>query len=213
MVGVAQLAEHRVVVPRVAGSSPVTHPIPSTGRERFLTRRFGSADTADMDRRAKIVCTLGPASQSPEAILALVNAGMDVARLNLSHGDHSVHAEVYRHVRAASDQTGRSVGILVDLQGPKIRLGHFANGFAMLVNGSTFTLTTEEVEGDAAMVSTTYEPLARDVKAGDSLLIDDGNVRLVVERTNISGLEPMIVSLPRRKKNIYGEGLIERRAR
>ncbi len=137
-----------------------------------------------MDRRAKIVCTLGPATQSAEAILALVQAGMDVARLNLSHGDHEDHAAVYRHVRAASDITGRAVGILVDLQGPKIRLGHFPAGFAMLKAGQSFTITTEEMDGDESICSTTYEALGRDVRAGDSLLIDDGNVRLSVEDTD-----------------------------
>ena len=137
-----------------------------------------------MDRRAKIVCTLGPATQTAEAILALVHAGMDVARLNLSHGDHEDHAQVYRHVRAASDATGRAVGILVDLQGPKIRLGHFRKGFAMLEAGQTFTITTLDVEGDASICSTTYEALGRDARAGDSLLIDDGNVRLSVEETD-----------------------------
>ncbi|MEO5988467.1 MAG: pyruvate kinase [Candidatus Eisenbacteria bacterium] len=134
-----------------------------------------------MERRAKIVCTLGPATQSAEAILALIHAGMDVARLNLSHGDHADHAAAYQHVRAASDSTGRAVGILVDLQGPKIRLGHFAAGFAMLKAGQMFTITTEEVEGSESLCSTTYPALARDVHAGDALLIDDGNVRLSVE--------------------------------
>lgn len=137
-----------------------------------------------MDRRAKIVCTLGPATQSAEAILALVDAGMDVARLNLSHGDHEDHAMVYRRVRAASDSSGRAVGILVDLQGPKIRLGNFPGGFVMLKAGQTFTITTEDVEGTESICSTTYEALARDVHPGDALLIDDGNVRLSVEETD-----------------------------
>ncbi len=129
-------------------------------------------------RRAKIVCTLGPATHTRDAITALVDAGMDVARLNFSHGTREDHAEVYGHVRAASDASGRAVGILVDLQGPKIRLGCFANGPVTLVAGATFTITVEDVRGDANIACTTYKDLARDVKPGDSLLIDDGNVKL-----------------------------------
>jgi len=135
-------------------------------------------------RRAKIVCTLGPATSSYEAIRALVDAGMDVARLNLSHGDRAQHAEVYGHVRRASDESGRAVGVLVDLQGPKIRLGRFAGGSATLVAGNAFTVTTEDVTGDAAGASTTYAELARDVRAGDALLVDDGNVRLRVDSSD-----------------------------
>jgi pyruvate kinase len=137
-----------------------------------------------MSRRAKIVCTLGPATHTYDAILALVNAGMDVARLNFSHGTRDDHAEVYGHVRRASDDSRRAVGILVDLQGPKIRLGCFANGPVTLVAGNTFTITAEDVPGDAATASTTYADLAKDVKAGDTVLIDDGNVRLRAESTD-----------------------------
>jgi pyruvate kinase len=128
--------------------------------------------------RAKIVCTLGPATRSPEVIRALVAAGMDVARLNFSHGDHEDHAALYRLVRAASDAAKHSVGILADLQGPKIRLGIFAGGSATLATGSEFVISTRTCEGTAARASTTYEGLARDVKAGDPVLIDDGLVRL-----------------------------------
>ena len=131
-----------------------------------------------MNRRAKIVCTLGPATHTYDTILALVRAGMDVARLNFSHGVADDHAQVYRHVRAASDASGRAVGILVDLQGPKIRLGKFTGGEAMLVAGQPFTITAEDVAGDARTASTTYKALATDVRPGDTLLIDDGNVRL-----------------------------------
>ena len=98
-------------------------------------------------RRAKIVCTLGPATSSAENLRELVRAGMDVARLNLSHGDHDDHERVYKDVRKASDQTGRAVGILVDLQGPKIRTARFENGPIQLVPGSTFTITTRDVPG------------------------------------------------------------------
>ena len=137
-----------------------------------------------MNRRAKIVCTVGPATNSSGSISALVAAGMDVARLNFSHGTREEHAEAYRLVRHASDEAGRAVGILVDLQGPKIRLGGFANGGETLVAGATFTITTEPVPGSATLAGTTYPLLARDVKPGDALLIDDGNVRLLVESTD-----------------------------
>jgi pyruvate kinase len=103
-------------------------------------------------RRAKIVCTLGPASSSYEQIHALVDAGMDFARLNLSHGTYSDHASSYENVRRASTETGRAVGILADLQGPKIRLGNFASGPVQLAKGDTFTITTEDVRGDGARV-------------------------------------------------------------
>jgi pyruvate kinase len=134
-----------------------------------------------MSRRAKIVCTLGPATSSAESIQALVEAGMDVARLNLSHGTHADHAEVYGHVRAAADATGRAVGVLVDLQGPKIRLGRIAGGPVMLAPGDEFTITTEQVPGSKVLVSTTYTGLPGDVQPGLRILIDDGRVCLEVE--------------------------------
>lgn len=136
-------------------------------------------------RRAKIVATLGPATSSYDAILGLVDAGMDVARLNLSHGTYADHSSVYDSVRRASDASGRAIGILVDLQGPKIRLGRFASGPVLLGVGDIFTVTTEDVPGDAACVSTTYSGLPGDVKAGDTILIDDGRVALEV--TDVDG--------------------------
>ena len=138
-----------------------------------------------MKRRAKIVCTLGPATSSPEKVRELVRAGMDVARLNFSHGAREDHAAVYREVRAASDEAGRAVAVLVDLQGPKIRLTTFKDGFAMLENGATFTITTEPCpEGTATLAGTTYDALARDVTPGALVLIDDGRVKLRVEDTD-----------------------------
>ncbi len=129
-------------------------------------------------RRAKIVCTLGPATSSPARIRDLVVAGMDIARLNLSHGEYSAHEKVYRAVRQASDETGRAVGILVDLQGPKIRTGRFADGPVTLSVGDHFTITTRDVPGDREQVSTTYKGMPGDVRPGDLLLIDDGKVTL-----------------------------------
>jgi len=131
-------------------------------------------------RRAKIVCTLGPAVGSYEAIRALVHAGMDVARLNFSHGSHADHEQHYRWVRRASDESGRGVGVLADLQGPKIRLGTFADGPVVWATGETVTITTEPTPGTHDLVSTTYAGLAGDVTIGDRLLVDDGRVGLRV---------------------------------
>ncbi|MGW2399931.1 pyruvate kinase [Kitasatospora sp. NPDC001664] len=132
-------------------------------------------------RRAKIVCTLGPAADSYEQIKALVDAGMDVARFNLSHGSQSEHEERYRRVRKASEETGRSVGVLVDLQGPKIRLGTFAEGPVLLERGDEFTISVEEgVVGDRDTCGTTYDGLADDVRPGERILVDDGRVCLEV---------------------------------
>src|SRR3954466_3029143 len=119
-----------------------------------------------MSRRAKIVCTLGPATSSPEQVNALVEAGMDVARLNFSHRVHADHATAYRLVREASDSTGRAVAVLADLQGPKIRLGTFADGPVHWATGSQVCITVEDVPGTAARASTTYKDLTNDVRAG-----------------------------------------------
>src|ERR687886_452529 len=105
-----------------------------------------------MPRRAKIVCTLGPATSSSELVVALVEAGMDVARLNFSHGSHEDHEKAYRLVREASDRTGHAVAILADLQGPKIRLGTFAEGPVVWRTGSRVCITVEEVVGTAERV-------------------------------------------------------------
>jgi pyruvate kinase len=129
-------------------------------------------------RRAKIVCTLGPASDSYAQIEALVRAGMDVARLNLSHGGYEEHHERYLNVRRAGDTTGHAVAVLVDLQGPKIRTSTFASGPVTLASGDTFTITNRDVPGDRTEVGTTYEGLPGDVEVGDDLLVDDGKVLL-----------------------------------
>ena len=133
-----------------------------------------------MSRRAKIVATLGPASSSPERLAELVAAGIDVARLNMSHGTQAGHLAAYKCVRAASDAAGHSVGVLIDLQGPKIRLGTFAAGPVRLLAGQEFTITTREVPGDQHEAGTTYAGLADDVRSGDRVLVDDGRVVLEV---------------------------------
>ncbi|WP_068152569.1 pyruvate kinase [Rhodococcoides corynebacterioides] len=138
-----------------------------------------------MSRRTKIVCTLGPATASDEKIKDLVESGMDVARLNFSHGDHADHEANYKRVRAASNATGKAVGILADLQGPKIRLGRFAEGRTTWANGEQVRITVDECEGSHDRVSTTYKELAQDAQPGDRLLVDDGKVGLVV--TGVEG--------------------------
>ncbi|MGB3369172.1 MAG: pyruvate kinase [Rhodococcus sp. (in: high G+C Gram-positive bacteria)] len=138
-----------------------------------------------MSRRTKIVCTLGPATATTERIRELVESGMDVARLNFSHGDHPDHQANYERVRAASNATGKAVGILADLQGPKIRLGRFAEGKTTWANGELVRITVDECEGTHDRVSTTYKELAQDAKEGDRLLVDDGKVGLVV--TGVEG--------------------------
>ena len=114
-------------------------------------------------------------------VKALVEAGMDVARLNFSHGDHSDHETSYHRVRKASEATGRAVGILADLQGPKIRLGRFAEGKTVWANGETVRITVDDCEGTHDRVSTTYKQLAADAQPGDRLLVDDGKVALICE--------------------------------
>ena len=139
-----------------------------------------STSTVASPRRAKIVCTLGPATASPERIGGLVAAGMDIARLNFSHGDRADHDQVYRSVRKAADEAGRAVGILADLQGPKIRLGRFAAGPVEWHSGDSVRITVDDVPGTQQRVSTTYKGLAGDAQPGDPLLVDDGRVGLRV---------------------------------
>jgi pyruvate kinase len=131
-------------------------------------------------RRAKIVATLGPATSTKETVKELIEAGVDVTRFNLSHGDHSVHDNNYANVRAAAEELGKPVAILVDLQGPKIRLGKFADGPHELAVGDIFKITVEDIPGTKEIVSTTFKGLPGDVKPGDFLLIDDGKVRVKV---------------------------------
>lgn len=144
-------------------------------------------------RRAKIVCTLGPATSTPERIRDLIGAGLDVARLNLSHGSHADHERTYRLIREAAEEAGRGVGVLVDLQGPKIRLGRFAEGSANLKYGDTFTITTRDVPGDERVCSTTYEGLPGDVKPGDVILVDDGRLSLEVEEVGETDVRTRVV--------------------
>ncbi|ELP69002.1 pyruvate kinase [Streptomyces turgidiscabies] len=131
-------------------------------------------------RRSKIVCTLGPAVDSHEMLVSLIEAGMNVARFNFSHGSHAEHQGRYDRVRAAAKETGRAIGVLADLQGPKIRLETFAEGPVELVRGDEFVITTDDVPGDKTICGTTYKGLPGDVSPGDQILINDGNVELKV---------------------------------
>lgn len=131
-------------------------------------------------RRAKIVCTLGPAVNSKDQILELVKAGMNVARINASHGSHEEHEERIDWVRQASEELRKPVAVLVDLQGPKIRLGRFAEGPVLLNTGDIFTITTDDIQGDKDRVSTTFKGLPGDCSEGDLILIDDGKVQVRV---------------------------------
>ena len=132
------------------------------------------------NRRAKIVCTMGPATSSEEGIAALLDAGMNVARMNFSHGDYADHKAIYDRLRAAARASGSALAILADLQGPKIRLGRFSDGPHEWITGENVTITVDDIVGTRDRVSTTYKGLAADARPGDRLLIDDGKVGLVV---------------------------------
>ncbi|HEY8663391.1 MAG TPA: pyruvate kinase, partial [Propionibacteriaceae bacterium] len=132
-------------------------------------------------RRAKIVCTLGPAT-SGERMDALIEAGMNLARLNMSHGDYAEHGERLAEVRKAAEAAGKPIGVFADLQGPKIRLGRFEAGPVVLANGATFTITVDDILGDVDRCSTTYKGLPGDVSEGAAILIDDGRVELRATR-------------------------------
>jgi pyruvate kinase len=145
--------------------------------------------------RAKIVCTLGPASSTPERIGELIDAGMSVARLNFSHGTHEDHAKVLQIVRQESERRGRAVAALLDLQGPKIRVGRFASGQVDLKPGAEFTITTDtSVVGDERRVSTTYSMLPLDVKVGDQILLDDGYLTLAVSAIQDQEVKTVVVA-------------------
>src|SRR3954469_15545345 len=135
-------------------------------------------------RATKIVATLGPATDTGEVLKKLFDSGVDVFRLNASHGTQDDIARRVKNVRELAKDADRHVGILLDLQGPKIRLGTFKDGPYVLEDGATFTITTQAVEGNGQIASTTYPELARDVKPGDPILIADGTVQLRVVATD-----------------------------
>src|SRR4029453_14154011 len=144
-------------------------------------------------RRVKIVCTMGPATASPERIRGLVEAGMDVARLNFSHGSHEDHQKVFQLIRQAAEESGRAVAVLADLQGPKIRLGRFANGPHEWRTGDVVTITSDDILGTPDRVSCTYGKLPEEVKVGDRLLIDDGKVAVEVSAVEGPDIRSLVV--------------------
>jgi pyruvate kinase len=133
-------------------------------------------------RKVKIVCTMGPSTTGVERLVELLRAGMDVARLNFSHGDHEAHRQMFRDIRAAAERVGRPIAILADLSGPKIRIDKLQNGAVVLEKGKRLTLTTTTLLGTAERISHSYAPLARDVRPGDPILLDDGLLQLKVEK-------------------------------
>ena len=139
--------------------------------------------------KTKVVATIGPASDTPEMLRRLIRAGLNVARLNFSHGDFSHHAEVVRRIRAAADETGRRVAIMADLPGPKMRLGKIDPEPIQLSPGDHFTLTSENIVGNAQRVSMTFADLPRVVKPGNRLYLNDGLVQLVVDRVSGNDVE------------------------
>ncbi len=132
-------------------------------------------------RHTKIVCTIGPASGSASMIERLVRAGMNVARLNLSHGTHKEHEQYIQEVRRISQQLGILVAVIMDLPGPKYRIGRMKDGQAVLKNGSQVVLTTRQVEGDATVLPVSIPNLSRDLHVGDTVLLDDGALKIKVE--------------------------------
>jgi pyruvate kinase len=140
-------------------------------------------------RRAKIVATIGPASSGPDSLTALLEAGVDVARLNFSHGTHDDHQRVFEDIRRISTELERPVAILQDLQGPKIRIGKLDGGAVHLLAGRAVTLTTTATPGDADRIHTPYSELPEVVKAGDDVLLSDGLLRLSVLRVNGDDVE------------------------
>src|SRR5512145_588400 len=140
-------------------------------------------DQAGMIKRAKIVATLGPASNAPDRLRELISAGMNVARVNMSHGAQESHAETIQTVREIAAELVEPIAILLDLCGPKIRTGLLRDHEAVnLLDGQDLTITTRDVIGDSSVISTGYTHLPQDVKAGDRILLADGMIELQVER-------------------------------
>ncbi len=137
------------------------------------------------DHKTKIVCTIGPASESPAVMKQMIEAGMNVARLNLSHGDFAAHKKVIENLRATAASTGRRIAIMADLSGPKMRIGKIDPEPVELRPGDPFTLTTEDIVGDANRVSVSFDRLPQSVKKGNTLFLNDGYIQLEV--TGVKG--------------------------
>src|SRR5699024_9546856 len=136
-------------------------------------------------RKTKIVCTIGPASESVETLVKLINSGMNVARLNFSHGDYEEHGNRIKNIRQAAEETGESIAILLDTKGPEIRTGKFKNGLAEIHQGKKVIISMEEIEGTAEIFSITYNQLIHDVHIGSKILLDDGLIELEVVEVDL----------------------------
>jgi len=134
--------------------------------------------------KAKIVATVGPASDSKEMLKELIYAGVNVFRLNFSHGDHANKSQIIERIRDLNNELGTYCSILQDLQGPKIRVGEIEGGEVLITPGQEIVITTEQMVGNSKKVSTVYENLSTDVSVGDMILIDDGNLELTVKSIN-----------------------------
>jgi len=149
-------------------------------------------------RRAKIICTVGPASSTPEQLEALAKAGMDIVRLNFSHGSHSDFSRIIGYIREMEPRLGKPIGIMADIQGPKIRVGKFQTGEIELVNGKEALIVVENImggmEGDLAIIPTGYKDFIKDVQPGHRILLDDGLIELQAEEKTSKGLKCRVVN-------------------
>jgi len=151
-----------------------------------------------VERRAKIICTVGPATNTPEQLEALARAGMDIVRLNFSHGNHSEFSRIIGYVREIENRLGKPLGVMADIQGPKIRVGKFKDGEVNLVNGKEALIVTEQVlggmQGEIAIIPTDYKDFVKDVSPGHTVLLDDGLIELKVEEKTPKGLRCKIIN-------------------
>ena len=135
-------------------------------------------------RKTKIICTIGPASEKPEVLEQMIKAGMDVARLNFSHGTHESMQKTIDTIKAVREKMNAPIPIMLDTKGPEYRVGLFQNDKVVLHDGQDFTLTTEDVIGDETQVSVSYADLAKELSAGDRILVNDGLIELRVEESD-----------------------------
>ena len=163
-------------------------------------------------RKTKIICTIGPASEKPEVLDKMIEAGMNVARLNFSHGTHEEHLQRIEHIREAAARSGRPLAIMLDTQGPEIRTGLLKDGKIILQSGERFILTTREVPGDEQAVHVNYPNLPREVDKGITILLADGLISLLVEETTDNDIICKVINggeLGERKGvNVQGSGSI-----
>ena len=145
-------------------------------------------------KNTKIICTIGPASSTNEVLVDMINSGMDVARFNMSHGDHDGHRQLIDSVRMASRQTNKPIAIMIDTRGPEIRIKNFQNGYANLQHNQSFTLTTKEIEGNENIVSITYPKLPQVVSKGTLIYINDGTICLKVVSTTTTDINTKVVA-------------------